>query len=119
MTYEELVRDHSRELIEKLVTEVLSKDFVDIRFEFEDDDQWSMISMHIYEEDKEVSLRLHAGDQYDLCLGYYDDKDDFFEIIQLLTPDEKDSLPKKLQKVMEKVLTGEKGVRIPCNLLSH
>jgi hypothetical protein len=118
MTYEELVKDHSGELIEKLVTEVLNKETVDIRFEFEDEDQWSMISMHIYEEDKEISLRLHANDRYDLCLGYYDDKDDFFEIIQNLTPEEKNSLPKKLKKVMEKVLSNEQGMRIPCNLLS-
>ena len=119
MTYEELVKHHSGEMIEKLVTEVLSKEVVDIRFEFEDEDQWSMISMHIYEEDKEISLRRHANDHYDLCLGYYDDKDDFFEIIQPLTPDEKNILPKKLQKVMEKVLANEQGVRIPCNLLSN
>jgi hypothetical protein len=119
MTYEELVKNHSDELIEKLVTEVISKDTVDIRFEFEDEDQWSVISMHIYEEDKEISLRLHANDRYDLCFGYYDDKDDFFEIIQPLTPEEKNILPKKLQKVMEKVLTGEQGMRIPCNLLSN
>ena len=118
MTYEELVKNHSGELIEKLVTEVLSKEVVDIRFEFEDEDQWSMISMHIYEEDKEISLRLHANDRYDLCLGYYDDKDDFFEIIQPLTPDEKNILPKKLQKVMEKVLANEQGLRIPSKLLS-
>ena len=119
MTYEDLIKHHSGEMIEKLVTEVLSKDVVDIRFEFEDEDQWSMISMHIYEEDKEISLRLHANDRYDLCLGYYDDKDDFFEIIQPLTPEEKNILPKKLQKVMGKVLANEQGVRIPCNLLSN
>jgi hypothetical protein len=119
MTYEELVKNHSGELIEKLVTEVLSKEAVEIRFEFEDEDQWSVISMHIYEEDKEISLRLHSNDRYDLCLGYYDDKDDFFEIIQLLTPEEKNILPKKLQKIMEKVLSNEQGLRIPSNLLSN
>jgi hypothetical protein len=119
MTYEELVKNHSGELIEKLVTEVLSKEVAEIRFEFEDEDQWSMISMQIYEEDKEISLRLHGNDRYDLCFGYYDDKDDFFEIIQPLTPDEKDILPKRLQKVMGKVLADEQGIRIPCKLLSN
>ena len=34
MTYEELVRDHAGEMIEKLVTDVVSKDAVEIRFEF-------------------------------------------------------------------------------------
>ena len=46
MTYEELVKNHAGEMIEKLVTEVISKDAVEIRFEFEDNDQWSVISMH-------------------------------------------------------------------------
>jgi hypothetical protein len=118
MTYDELVRNHSGDLIEKLVTEIISKEFVEIRFEFEDEDQWSVISMHVYEEDKEISLRLHGNDRYELCLGYYDDKDEFFEIIQPLTPEEKNILPKKLQKVMAKVLAGEQGVRIPASLLS-
>ena len=60
MTYEELVRDHAGELVEKLVTEVITKEAAEVRFEFEDNDQWSVISMHIYEEDKEISLRLRA-----------------------------------------------------------
>ena len=66
MTYEELVRDHAGEMIEKLVTDVVSKDALEIRFEFEANDQWSVISMHIYEENKEIYLRLHANDLYEL-----------------------------------------------------
>src|ERR1700712_3398113 len=72
MNYEELVKNHAGEMIEKLVTDVVSKDTVEVRFEFADDDQWSIISMHIYEEDKEISLRLHSGDRYELYFGYYD-----------------------------------------------
>lgn len=118
MTNEELVKNHSGEMIEKLLTEVISKDPVEIRFEFEDNDQWSVISMHIYEEDKEISLRLHAGDRYELYFGYYDDEDEFFEITQLLTPEEKMMIPKGLQKLMGKVLADEQGMRLPGNFLS-
>jgi len=118
MTYEELVKNHAGELIEKLVTEVISKDAVEIRFEFEDNEQWSVISMHIYEEDKEISLRLHANDRYVLYFGYYDDEDEFFEITQSLTPEEKKIIPKGLQKVMGKVLGDEQGMRLPGNFLS-
>ena len=118
MTYEELVKNHAGELIEKLVTEVLNKPAVDIRFEFIEDEQWSVISMHIYQEDKEISLRLHPHDRYELNFGYYDDEDEFFEISQTLTPEEKKILPKGLQKLMEKVLTDEKGMRLPGNFLS-
>jgi hypothetical protein len=119
MTYEELVRDHAGEMIEKLVTDVVSKDAVEIRFEFEDNDQWSVISMHIYEEDKEISLRLHTNDLYELYFGYYDDDDEFFEIIQALTPEEIKIIPKGLQKLMQKVLTDEQGMRLPGNFLSQ
>ena len=119
MTYEELVKNHAGDLIEKLVTDVVSKDFVEVRFEFEDNEQWSVISMHIYEEDKEISLRLHANDRYDLYFGYYDDEDEFFEIIQPLTEEEKKIVPKGLRKVMEKVLDDEKGMRLPGNFLSR
>jgi len=118
MTYEELVRNHAGEMVEKLVTEVISKDVVEVRFEFDDNDQSSIISMNIYEEDKEISLRLHANDRYELHFGYYDDKDDFFEIIQPLTPEEKSIIPKRLQKVMGKVLADEQGMRLPSDFLS-
>ena len=46
MTYEELVRDHAGKMIEKLVTDVVSKEAVEVRFEFEDNEQWSVITMH-------------------------------------------------------------------------
>jgi hypothetical protein len=118
MTYEELVRNHAGEMVEKLVTDVVTKDVVEVRFEFDDDDQWSIISMHIYEEDKEISLRLHANDRYELFFGYYDDEDEFFEIIQPLTDEEKKIIPKRLQKVMTKVLADEQGMRLPNNFLS-
>lgn len=118
MTYEELVRNHAGELVEKLVTEVINKDVVEVRFEFEDDDQWSVISMHIYEEDKEISLRVHANDRYELHFGYYDDSDEFFEITQDLTEEEKKLIPKGLQKVMAKVRNDERGMRLPGNFLS-
>jgi hypothetical protein len=118
MTYEELVKNHAGEMIEKLVTDVISKDAVEVRFEFEDNDQWSVISMHIYEEDKEISLRVHANDRYELFFGYYDEDDEFFEIIQPLSEEEKKVIPNGLRKVMAKVLADEQGMRLPGNFLS-
>ncbi len=118
MNYEELVRNHAGEMIEKLVTNVVSKDSVEIRFEFEDDDQWSIVSMFIYEEDKEISLRLHANEQYEIYFGYYDDEDEFFEITQKLTPEEIKVIPRGLRKLMKKVLDDEQGMRLPGNFLS-
>jgi len=118
MTFEELVKNHSADMIEKLVSSVVSKDPVEIRFDFADGDQWAVITMYEYEEDKEVSIRLHLNDHYDLYFGYYDDEDEFFEIIHVLTDEEKKILPEGLKKLMKNVLDKEEGMRIPGNFLS-
>ena len=118
MNYNELVKSHSDELIEKLVKYVLTKDPVEILFDFLKEDQWAIISMHQYEEDIQVSVRLHLNNYYDLYLGYYDDEDEFFEIIQPLTDTEIEMLPPKLKIIMKKVLDDEKGVRLSGHFLA-
>jgi hypothetical protein len=118
MNYEELVKNHAGEMIEKLVTEVLNKEAVEIRFDFEDNEQWSVVSMHIYEEDKEISLRLYAESRYELHFGYYDDEDEFHELNHALTAEEMKIIPGGLRKVMQKVLSDEQGMRLPGNFLS-
>lgn len=118
MNYEELIKNHAGQMIERLLTDLLNKPTVDVRFEFEDNEQWSVVSMHIYEEDKEIALRLHAYDRYDLYFGYYDDEDEFHEIIRTLTEEEIKMIPKGLQKVMAKVRADEQGMRLPGNFLS-
>ncbi|MBC8034776.1 MAG: hypothetical protein H7Y03_11565 [Chitinophagaceae bacterium] len=119
MTYEELIENHSASVIENLVRTVVSQDPVEIRFDYMDDDQWAIITMHEYEEDKQVSVRLHADDLYDLYFCYYDDEDEFFEILKPLSEEEKEILPNGLKKLMKKVLKDEKGIRIAGNFLSH
>ena len=119
MTFEELIKNHSADVIEKLITEVLSKDPIEVRFDFLEGDQWSIITTHQYEEDKEISLRLHLNDYYDLYFGYYDDDDEFIELVHPLTEEEKNILPVRLKKVMKKVLDDEQGMRIPNNFLSR
>ena len=119
MNYEDLVKNHAGEMIEKLVNEVLSKDSLEIHFDFMDDEQWSVIKMHIYEEDKEIALRVHPDNTYHLYFGYYDDEDEFHELIQPLTEEEKKVIPKGLQKAMEKVVADEQGMRLPGNFLSR
>ncbi|MDR3713742.1 MAG: hypothetical protein P4L51_13055 [Puia sp.] len=118
MTYEELVKNHTGSLVEKLVTEVVNKEVVEIHFELEDEEQWAVIKIHIYEEDKEMALRLLPDDRWVLQFGYYDDEDEFFELIQPLSQTEKDLVPKGLQKVMHRVLASEEGLRLPGNFLS-
>jgi hypothetical protein len=98
MTYEELVRQHPGSLVEKIVTEVLNKTSVEVHFEIEEDEQWSVIKIHVYEEDKEMALRLLSADRWMLQFGYYDEGDEFIELLQPLTRLEKDLIPKGLSK---------------------
>lgn len=117
MTNEKLIKDHAIELLGNLFKDIAAKKQVEIRFEFEENSQWSVVSMHEYDEDREISLRLMANDIYLLYLGYYDDKDEYFEILQELTDEEKAAIPNHLKKVMGKVLADEQGLRVPGNLL--
>jgi hypothetical protein len=119
MKYEELIKHHSGELIDKLVGHIISKDPVEVLFNFEDNDQWAIISMHQYEEDLEISLRLHPNGIFDLFLGYYDDEDEFHELVHLLNEAEIAQLPEGLKKVMRKVADDEKGMRLSGNFLSR
>lgn len=119
MTFEELVKNHSAEMIEKMITEVLSKSHVEIRFDFLEQDQWAVVSSHQYEEDKEISLRLHLKDYYDLVFGYYDDEDEFFEIIHPLTDADKQAIPDGLKKLMKKVVDDEQGIRVLSELVTR
>ncbi len=118
MTFEELVKKHPGTLVEKIVTEVVTKDTVEVHFEAEDDQEWAVIKIHVYEEDKEMALRLLVENKWVLQFGYYDEGDEFIELLQPLTQTEIDLIPKGLQKVMVKVLTSEEGLRLPGNFLS-
>ena len=117
MKNEELIKARAGEMLVKLLADVVSQKAVEIRFEFEDNEQWSVTGVHD-ENDEEISLRLHSGERYELYLGYYNEDDEFLEIIQPLTEEEKQMIPKGLNKVMAKVLSDEEGMRLPGTLLS-
>jgi hypothetical protein len=119
MTFEELVKKHPGSLVEKIVTEAVNKEVVEVHFEDEDDEQWAVIKLHVYEEDKEMAIRLLSDDRWVLQFGYYDDEDEFIELLQPLTQLEIDLIPKGLQKVMRKVVASEEGLRLPGNFLSR
>lgn len=117
--YEDLVHNHASTLIEQVVTEIKKMDAVEIHHDYNDNDQWAIVSLHLYEEDKEISIRLHPNDQYDLYFGYYDEDDEFFDIIHPLTPEEKESIPPALRKLLKSVLAKEEGMRVPGNFLGN
>jgi len=118
-TYEELVRNHPGSLVEQIVTTLVKQKAVDVHLEEEDDQQWAIVKVHKEEEDQEMAIRLQIGDKWILQFGYYDDDDEFIELLQPLTQPDIDRIPQMLQKVMRKVLTSEEGLRVPGNLLSR
>jgi len=115
--YEELVRDQSGTLVEQIVTAVVKQKSVDVSFEEEDDQQWAIVKVYKEAEDQEMGIRLQTGDKWILQFGYYDEDDEFIELLQPLAPADIDKIPQALQKVMRKVLTGEEGLRVPGGLL--
>jgi len=117
MSPEAMVKEQGNNLIADLIKWVTRKAPIEIRFEDDDDDQWSITTLYDYKGDKELSLRLHPNDIYDLHVGYYDDDDEFIEIAEALSDAQKASLPEKLKKVMKKVLDDEKGMRLQGDLL--
>jgi hypothetical protein len=112
-----LVKGEHNEMLIDLLKHATGKAAIEIRFEDAEADQWSVITLYDYKGDKELSLRLHLNDVYDIHLGYYDDQDDFIEIEEPLTIEQKTTLPEKLKKVMKKVLDDEEGLRVPAGTL--
>jgi hypothetical protein len=117
--FEELVKSRPGSLVEQIVKEVVGKKAVDVHFEEEDDEQWAIVKVHNEDEDQEMAIRLLPEDKWVLQFGFYDDKDDFIELLQPLAPPEIVLIPQGLQKVMRKVLSSEEGLRVPGNLLSR
>jgi len=116
--YEELVKNSPGSVVEEIVKELVKKKAVDVHFEEDDDQQWAEVKVHKEDEDQEIAIRLQSGDNWVLQFGYYDQDDDFIELLQPLTQAETDLIPVALQKVMRKVLASEEGLRVPGNLLS-
>ena len=115
--YEEMVRNRPGSLVEQIVKEVVNKKAVDVHFEEEDDQQWALIKVYKEEEDQEMAIRFQSGDKWVLQFGYYDEDDEFIELLQPLAQPEVELIPAGLQKVMRKVLASEEGLRVPGNLL--
>jgi len=116
--YEEQVKRNPGALVQKIVKEVAGQPSVEVHFEDEDDEQWAVVKVHNYKEDTEMSLRLLSESRWVLHFGYYDDEDEFIELLQPLAQAEIDLIPKGLQKVMLKVLVSEEGLRVPGKIVS-
>ncbi|MET0636722.1 MAG: hypothetical protein ABWZ25_11900 [Chitinophagaceae bacterium] len=119
MTHEESIYDQIDNLIGKLITDTINRPMVDIRFEFEDNEQWAVLSTFQEHDDSEISIRLHPGNRYFFYHGYYDEKDEFHELVRALSEDQAATIPAAISRVMAKVLDDEQGMRVPGTLLAR
>ncbi|MBL7699998.1 MAG: hypothetical protein JNK79_17660 [Chitinophagaceae bacterium] len=117
MDYRKEINNNPNSLLKKLLTGVSAKKAVDVRYEFDRNDQWAVISVYVDDQDNELALRLHAGGNYELYVGYYDDEDELQEVSRTLAEDEKKEIPGNMKKVMSKVVVDEEGLRVPADIL--
>jgi len=115
--YEDQLKKNPGVFVDKIVKEASGQPAVEVHFEDEDDEPFAVLKVHNYKDDTEMSLRLLPEGKWLLQFGYYDDEDDFIELLQPLTQTEIDAIPKGLHKVMLKVLVSEEGLRVPGSLL--
>ncbi len=107
----------SSQLLEKLLSWIAVEKNVDIRYDFTDNDGWSVICKYEYSPDSEIAIRLYTDEHLDLFYGYYDANDEFIEMARPLTAEEIATLPSSLIKIMKKVLADEEGMRVPGTFL--
>lgn len=114
--YQEQLKQHTGTLLQKLLKELAESKAFDVHFE-DDDESFAVVKTNDYEEDTETALRLLPKGRWILSLGYYNEKDDFIELMQPLGATEISLIPNGLQKGMLKVLESEEGLRLPGILL--
>lgn len=118
MDIKHLVTEHTEKVIEQMLIDLLNQSHVEIKFDFFEKDQWSFVTVNNYENDNEFSIRYHIDNSVDLLVGYYDDEDEYYEIIKPLSEEEAAMMPEGLKKVMKKVANDEEGLRVASSLLT-
>lgn len=116
--YEEQLKQQPGTILQKLLKELAAAKAFDVHFEEGDEDSYAVVKTNDYDEDTETALRLLLQGQWALSFGYYNEKDDFIELLQPLGQAEISLIPNGLQKGMLKVLESEDGLRLPGILLS-
>lgn len=105
------------EIITELLEKLSQQNQVDIRFDFEGEDSWSVITLFDEEDDSQLSLRYYGNQKYVLVAGAYDESDDFVEVAEALTDTFVSNLPEGCTLLMHKVRDDEKGMRLAGHFL--
>lgn len=115
--HEEQLKKNPGAVLQKFLKELAESKAFDVHFE-EGDESCAIVKVNDYDEDTETGLRLLLQGRWALSLGYYNEKDDFIEVLQPLEQAEISLIPNGLQKGMLKVLESEDGLRLPGMLLT-
>lgn len=117
MNIQDLVAKNSTEIIENTLKTLLAESHLEVKFNDLKKDHFAVITFNDYIEDKEYSIQLNKNNNLSLVVGYYDEDDDFHEVIHQLTESETAIVPDGVKKIMKKVLIDEEGLRVPSQLL--
>ncbi|MBU3743479.1 MAG: hypothetical protein FGM61_02885 [Sediminibacterium sp.] len=105
------------EIISELLETLSQQNQVDIRFDFEGEDSWSVITLFDESDDSQLSLRYYGNQKYLLVAGAYDEDDDFVEVAEALSDAMVSDLPEGCTLLMDKVRDDEKGMRLAGHFL--
>jgi len=105
------------EIISELLETLSQQNQVDIRFDFEGEDSWSVITLFDEADDSQLSLRYYGNQKYLLVAGAYDEADDFVETAEVLSETIVSNLPEGCNLLMHKVRDDEKGMRLAGHFL--
>jgi len=78
---------NTAQVIHELLERLSQLPQVDIRFDFEGEDTWAVITEFDEIDDAQLSIRFLGNDRWLVVAGDYDEEDDFVETFEELTPE--------------------------------
>ena len=111
------IERNTAEIVSELLETLSQQNQVDIRFDFEGEDSWSVITLFDEEDDSQLSLRYYGNQKYLIVAGAYDEEDDFVETAEALTDTLVSDLPEGCTLLLHKVRDDEKGMRLAGHFL--
>jgi len=90
---------------------------VDIRFDFEGEDTWAVLTEFDEQDDSQLSIRFLGNDRWLVVAGDYNEEDDFVETFEELTPEIIQEIPEGCKILLHKVRDDEKGMRLAGHFL--
>ena len=108
---------NTAQVIQELLERLSLLTQVDIRFDFEGEDTWAVITEFDEIDDAQLSIRFLGNDRWRVVAGDYDEEDDFVENFEELTPELIQEIPEGCKILLHKVRDDEKGMRLAGHFL--